>query len=1849
MIYFIKMAKPLTKILIFSLIISFALSFKEKNLIFKDFIKTPFEDTAKEGISYLISYEKDDITNSYLEIKIKSKDANEYLYAYFSPISQNRNDSYLLNSGKDEIKLYINKAFTKSEADGVIYLSVGCFSQECTFTITPSLIDTIKLSRNSQYTYFTTDKKNLINTFTIPGKAKDSEADYISFWATGNKNIQMNVQLMKDTQKNAITSNSFDNGIYTLYKETDEYEDSNSYIIQVTAPADCLITFGNNINTYKANEINPTQYIINTNEIYGILSNESTIQCFEFNIGTQTNSYLNVLDFNKNLDLIIKDKNSETKKTIENGNILFEIKEEHKDKYFCLSRVNNELNEDSPFSLQVTYDVSNNYYKNIYSPQIDGFFYERYLEKGQLAFFTGLPSTNFKTELRYYLKKNSGYPEMYLVKCTNYPKCTFDINSLPSDAIKPKEINDMFSYSIFKTEAKSLISQEQYVLLVYCNGDSPCSFQTNFYSESDKIVLQKDKRTYHTIMSQGENNFLIKLIGEKDFKQIFVNFLTYSGDISIQVVGEGYRIRDFLAGNKKYFVLDYNTSNTTIDEVSDEIYYTVKGELASFYSVDYKLIKSDEDKIKMFEESGINYLETIEPKVGSKTISLKNRRLNEKKNFAVNFFSINCKIDVTRKISDNTKTLETFDFVAQDVILNTESIYNNDYYNYFMEIKEMDNVTQFDMNWCMVYVSSIEQNIDTDPEYQKRHLLISESVINRVILNKDLPSIEYIYPHINPKGYVVMNLNWQTNSKVTIIINIENKLYKQIVTSQSQYVIIPEKDLRSNDYCPYLETRPNQVCSIVVQIKLDSNFYNDEPIMEFSIKSQEVIPAFIRKSMLRKDIVVGNYYQYFYTEVGIQEEGNINIKFDRGSGKVYGRIVPKNANEGKGWMNRIILPDENNDDLKYNYFTKKLFYGSYETRNCEVGCYLLLKVEPNFSDEYFKSENIAYPITLSLNAIDSEIITPTQDEITVVDIPLNEFIVGDTVPYSDRFGYFYSLFIPFDCEELIIEFLCESSFIFVNVGDKKPLMNETDFGYQEMDTDGILKITKKEILEKLEKKENESIKNVQLTIAIGAQYFDDDSSSVYSFRVRAYRQNEIELISLTTDQETLCNVKGKSGNCYFIIPQNRIIDEQTNIFFHAVFLPNVEFNYYANEILKEKITNRDQTEIKNLLPTKEINKWSNSNSRGNYLYIDNSEISDKNDSYIVLNLEVNLPYNEDDEITAITLLHQLYSYKGSILPNPASAQLFLINNNNLNNLEFKFNLEGQNLLIRLKSVSGKGVVYWDKSDNVKINGNKNNLLLSANDENIYYYFNYPGDSVTLTLGTENNDRFPLHFKNENPNTGKKDSNVLPGFGFYCFYEREAQYENYNYIDFGENSLYNFRHTDFPFIFYSMISDKDHTIDVNIKLTSLTKKNSNNNINLFQAEQALSEIPSYNEFSMIGAIMDEDTIYLKHVRPDIQPQDEIEMINGIYDPINKIFRIQFTPDIIKKYNVEGNNYIYIRIDKGINNTAEYDDSSMDISILPSNNDGYVVEKSKYIYGKIPVQKNVYNRYELSRINSFYKFMRIEFSSNYKNIAFTLNTFKMGEDTSKIDFYKSNINYKNEIYNGKTVLVIELTSDEIKSIFLSVFNTQNNHDNDQKQLSNFVFKYDISDQNNFIKIKPKDNKLTTTYERSTLNIELPSFIDIPSESKVNYIFKLLKNDKKVENENLKTISLIESNMTKVYKTSSDKPTDVFSVALTDIHNDSYYYVLINAEVVVNTYTELFSYEYLENPTSYVKPDDGSSKTTLIILFSILGGVILIGIIFLIICCHLRKGNLMKSNKLEQLTQQIEADGELPNVLE
>ena len=93
-----KMSKLLNIFLIFSILISFSFAFDTKNIAYQDFINKEIKEVSVEkGISYIISYEIGDITKNYIKIFIKSDDISKYLYVYYSPITQNREDAYLLN------------------------------------------------------------------------------------------------------------------------------------------------------------------------------------------------------------------------------------------------------------------------------------------------------------------------------------------------------------------------------------------------------------------------------------------------------------------------------------------------------------------------------------------------------------------------------------------------------------------------------------------------------------------------------------------------------------------------------------------------------------------------------------------------------------------------------------------------------------------------------------------------------------------------------------------------------------------------------------------------------------------------------------------------------------------------------------------------------------------------------------------------------------------------------------------------------------------------------------------------------------------------------------------------------------------------------------------------------------------------------------------------------------------------------------------------------------------------------------------------------------------------------------------------------------------------------------------------------------------------------------------------------------------------------------------------------------------------------------------------------------------------------------------------------------------------
>ena len=275
------------------------------------------------------------------------------------------------------------------------------------------------------------------------------------------------------------------------------------------------------------------------------------------------------------------------------------------------------------------------------------------------------------------------------------------------------------------------------------------------------------------------------------------------------------------------------------------------------------------------------------------------------------------------------------------------------------------------------------------------------------------------------------------------------------------------------------------------------------------------------------------------------------------------------------------------------------------------------------------------------------------------------------------------------------------------------------------------------------------------------------------------------------------------------------------------------------------------------------------------------------------------------------------------------------------------------------------------------------------------------------------------------------------------------------------------------------------------------------------------------------------------------------------------------------------------------------------------------------------------------------MRIEFSTNYDKIHFALNSFKLGDDISKIDFYNSNIEFTKEDYNGKTVILIEIKDNEIKNIYLSIFNTDNSdHINNQKQLSNFVFRYEVKEQNNFSKIKPKEESLLTMYDRSTLDITLPTFDSLPSGAVINYMVKVIPSENTIESENYNSLSLIESSITKLYKKTQTDFSKKENMQLLDLHSDKVYHVLISCEVVANNYKEIFGFKYIDNATGGIKEESGD-KTVLIVLISVISFVVVVAVVVVIICLYLRRGNLMRTKQLNELTQQINSvsTGELP----
>ena len=114
------------------------------------------------------------------------------------------------------------------------------------------------------------------------------------------------------------------------------------------------------------------------------------------------------------------------------------------------------------------------------------------------------------------------------------------------------------------------------------------------------------------------------------------------------------------------------------------------------------------------------------------------------------------------------------------------------------------------------------------------------------------------------------------------------------------------------------------------------------------------------------------------------------------------------------------FPETVEESLEFYGYIKRIIIKSSDTEDCGEGCYLLLTLRTSvLSIQDFDFREFPFNIMIYTINPTSETI---KDTIPIIDIPLNEYIVGNIIINKDnQITEFYSTYFTHDAESILID------------------------------------------------------------------------------------------------------------------------------------------------------------------------------------------------------------------------------------------------------------------------------------------------------------------------------------------------------------------------------------------------------------------------------------------------------------------------------------------------------------------------------------------------------------------------------------------------------------------------------------------------------------------------------------------------------------------------------------------------------------------------------------------------------------------------------------------------------------
>ena len=1749
-----------------------------------------------------------------------------------------------------------------------IYLNITCSDYPCSFHLYLALEEYPILEIGKTFSYFVKNNKNNSTSFKIESQTVLSSSSIIntssnhimtiaiSFSNKTSLDTELLLKLKDNNESIIIEANHImEKRIIYSFKEEQIISEKggecdingNYYLLNIDSKNEEYITITvTSKEIFTENDVPINKIIPNEGGKYSLLKKEILKEeCYSINatLGDYSNSlifasisfYTKPVTYyfnnnRKNNELIIPNKNS--------INIIFEKDENNMYKDLCF-KLENE-NDEGIFKIEIseTNDIFNK--KNIYDPLNTGSIYVKSLPIKRLAYFTHNPSNRIYKQMNFNLKVIKGKMDMFVVRCETFPDCSYTYEELLEKSkivgndkvIKPHIVNDMFSYSDYTKENEKDFSPfnfKQNLMFVYCKEETKsdlCQFEISFFTEKDKIFLLNNDKFYQYMLINEIDLYQINIPKSSDpFSKIQVILYTFTGDAlyeTVQNINETMKINisnDFVGGKEIYEYIPNELY--PIHEKDFNIQFNIKAVTNAYYEVEYKIIKLNYDKTNIencifydekytFISTDITFKDSIKYIQGGEDnkryIVFQNNKKEENNPYFAQIFSLNCKINVKR---DN-KIINESEYIYQDIILNDEEYYKNQkYYIYEINIESIENYgDEENEHQCIIYLSgeSLDKEDNTTNNINNNKILLTENDPHEIILTKDIKTYRYLFPYLgnstNYNSFMLVHINF--DSKMSIKAKFyfdESDVKKEEIMGRSGQILLSNKLIKEN--CKDIE----EICNVIIEInffnvdKYDNNTWSS-PNFQLFISTNNKIPSYLKNGEMRIDsVVLSSPEQYFYTDISKKSQGQVIVNTKRGEGILYVRIYKKGTKDRKKTWGNIEIPNEKTEDcLLYDTFTHSVHFEKQHTSKCGVkGCFLLI----TYKNTYSPSENSDYLTTFTLL---TRLFNADKTKQSILEIPLKEYAYGAIEKRLMNYNYF-KIYFPEDSERIDFEIQCETCVLYINKNESLPTPENHDLEYYSHGKFGVYGLLIKN---------GETIKDKYYTLRIESPIIVSKYVTTYSLRVLLPIPSTIKnynLIPVDSDQNVICDLSLYSNVdiCYFIF---YIDDDQKNIgdilahVYTDYALIDLEIN--ANFIPKEIVERSILNEILNYLPaSKEESEFSSKNEfYQDYLLIDKNKR--KNNDYIIFGVSSNYS-------ATVTFLATYYNYKKNVITNSNTVQLLKMEKN----IDLKINLSYNNFyLVHLYSLYGIGEIKWKDEY-----GKEKSHIFSENE--LFSFSHYITENDIIIKSFDNN------------------------LAFYLWQDvREAEFFAMNELDFNMRERFIYIQSIISLKYYCLLpllKDKNKTLIFEdiiyfIEFDSPEEIGINKDNNII-IEGTIINMEMINKIKI--AKNDENIINAEN---NIKINYDLST-NSAFIVLNKTYCENIWNNLNK---TNENVYLYISIKQNNEKTIDKDISGQMI-VSFRNNRNYIIPSNQIINTKIDIikDKTNYYLYNLQLDGSYNKNKIILDISpniviNENNLLYSFidysNVNQINDDIIKTN--SSNIEITNSKYfGGKYHIEFILKEKNVKGIYLCFFTNKTNikiKENELKSI-NILFKYNTYESSYELPIYELDNKINIKQNKTQITINLNKFKKIEKSKsyypKCEFIIRKIKYENKIPNEQLSSITLLESNyeIFYSYKDNNDTNNNVninFPYNKTD--NEKFYF-----SIVVNLYeeNEKFVYNTFDSKNIVIeekkeKKEESKNKVLNIILILVM--LIIIIIIVILIYLYINKRNMNKDT--QQLMQ-------------